>query len=69
VRAQYFDLNDMTNPLNGRWLTDLREVFERLHDKKPFLAELIGDNGYKLLLGLGADVGFAQFGTSDDEPP
>ena len=69
MRAQYFDLNDMTNPLSGRWLTDLREVFERLHERTPFFAELIGDNGFKLLLGLGQKVGFAQFSSSDDEPP
>jgi hypothetical protein len=68
VRAQYFDLNDMSNPLNGGGFTDLREVFEGLHGKAPFLAELIGQSS-KLLLGLGPDMGFVQFSSSDDEPP
>jgi hypothetical protein len=69
VRAQFHDLNDVLNPFNGRWLTDVRSLFDTLHGKRPFMAELIGDNGYMFLLGLGPEIGFAQFSTSNDAPP
>ncbi len=30
---------------------ELRNVLERVRDRQPFFAELIGDNGFNLLLG------------------
>src|SRR5262249_52406020 len=35
----------------------------------PFLCELTGDNGYKLLVGLGGDQGCLQYSPSDGRPP
>ena len=37
--------------------------------RPPFFAELICDNGYKLLLGLGASEGCVQFSSTEGDPP
>jgi hypothetical protein len=40
-----------------------------MEQRRPFLAELIGENGGRLLLGLGSSDGCAQFSSTDGEPP
>jgi immunity protein Imm1 of predicted polymorphic toxin system len=37
--------------------------------RAPFLAELVGTNGYTLLLGLGSSDGCVQFSSNDGAPP
>jgi Immunity protein Imm1 len=72
MRAQFFDRQDVTNPLNGKVLSDsatMRNVIQGSQQRIPFLAELIGENDRKLLLGLGSSDGCVQFGASDDSPP
>jgi hypothetical protein len=72
MRAQFFDRQDATNPLNGKMLSDaaaMRSIIESTRQRAPFLAELIGENGRKLLLGLGPADGCVQFSSSDDSPP
>lgn len=47
----------------------LRELLEALHNREPFFLELVGENGYKLLLGVGSDIGCAQYRAIDGRPP
>src|SRR5262245_17125369 len=72
MKAHFFDLEDNANPLNGASienLTELQNVLESLRDRPPFIAELIGDNGFKLMFGLGTEEGFVQFSSVEDDPP
>ncbi|MGO9005588.1 MAG: Imm1 family immunity protein [Beijerinckiaceae bacterium] len=35
----------------------------------PFFCELEGENGYKLLVGIGGDIGCTQYSREDGNPP
>lgn len=72
MKTQFFDRQDPGNPMNGRAINDsmaLLDVLKNVRDRPPFFAELIGDNGYKLLLGLAAAEGCVQFSAADGSPP
>ena len=72
MKAQFFDRQDAANPLNGMSITnlfELRSALESVRGRPPFFAELIGDNGFKLLLGIGSDEGCAQFSSVDGAAP
>ncbi len=72
MNTQFFDRQDPRNPHNGAKLHDAAEFIKCLAEAKgrpPFFCELIGDNGYKLLLGVGEAVGCAQYSASDGSPP
>lgn len=72
MKVQFFDRQNAANPLNGGYVEDLaglRNVLGSARDRPPFFAELIGDNGFKLLLGLGSTEGCVQFSSVDGAPP
>lgn len=72
MRSQFFDRQDPRNPANGRVITnseELRSVLAAVRRRPPFFGELIGDNGFKLLLGLGRNEGCAQFSSADGSAP
>jgi immunity protein Imm1 of predicted polymorphic toxin system len=72
VKTTFYDRQDGTNPMNGFALTnasELRWIFSAVRGRRPFFAELMGDNGYKLLIGLGDDRGCIQFSSEDGSPP
>jgi hypothetical protein len=72
MKTRFYDLHDGANPANGAIIEgapQLRAVLQGVRDRPPFFAELIGDNGYMLLLGLGADRCCAQFSAADGSPP
>lgn len=63
----FSDLQESSNSLNGMRLEsrlELEEVLEKLRNRDPFFFELVGENGYQLLVGLG-EVGCAQYGRHD----
>ena len=43
---------------------ELEEVLEKLRNRDPFFFELVGENGYQLLVGLG-ELGCAQYRRDD----
>lgn len=70
--AQFFDRQEEANPLNGtsvRNSTELRHLLDRVRDREPFFAELIAENGFKLLLGIGASEACVQFSAADGSVP
>src|SRR5262245_49443825 len=72
MKTQFFDLLDNANPLNGTSvenLAELQNVLESVRDRLPFIAELIGDNGFKLTFVLGTTEGCVQFCSVEYEPP
>ena len=71
MKVTLFDLQDERNPLNGCAFereTSLLAALDSLRSRPPFFAELVGDNGDKLLIGIG-DVGCVQHSDGDGHPP
>lgn len=48
---------------------DVLKVLEDLRNRDPFFCELICENGYNLLIGLGGKIGCAQYGNGDGRAP
>jgi Immunity protein Imm1 len=72
MKTHFFDLLDNANPLNGTSIENLVEfqnMLESVRDRLPFIAELIGDNGFKLTFVLGTTEGCVQFCSVELEPP
>lgn len=72
MKAEFFDRQDEANPLNGTDVTsgvELLRIIDRLGNRSPFFCELVCENGYKLLVGIGRSVGCAQYSSSDGKPP
>jgi Immunity protein Imm1 len=66
------DCQDQTSSVNGLVVTSddqLLQVLDSFRTRDPFFAELLGDHGYKLLIGIGGTIGCAQFSRLDGEPP
>src|SRR5262245_30637094 len=66
------DCQDQTSSANGLAVTSEKQLFQaldNLRNRKLFFAELVGDNGCTLLIGIGGAIGCAQFSRSDGEPP
>lgn len=67
----FFDMHDESNPQNGVAVHEpdsLLKMLDSFRDREPFFAELVGENGYKLTIGIGS-MGCVQHSRSDDEPP
>ncbi len=67
MAARFFDRQDTRNRLNGARLersSDLSRVLDAVAGRPPFFGELIGDNGFSLLFGIGP-LGCAQFSATD----
>src|ERR1700682_5224091 len=68
----FFDQQDRSNPWNGTRVADrgqFVEIMESWSGRPPFMCELIGENGYDLVFGVGPSLGCAQYGRHDGEPP
>ena len=69
--VRFFDRQDSSNVLNGDVITSveaLAEILDGLRERDPFFCELIGDRT-KLLVGIGGEIGCAQFSATDGDPP
>ena len=70
--VEFFDRQEGANPLNGARMSDgakVLDVLEELRNRDPFFCELIGENGYNLLIGLGGTIGCAQYSSGDGSQP
>ena len=66
--VRIFDQQDESDPLNGSVIVDseqLSRILDRLRTREPFFAELFGENGYNLLVGIGGTIGCVQYSRSD----
>jgi hypothetical protein len=60
------------DPFDGAQVDDpdtLLNILGQLQLRDPFILELEGDNGYRLIVGIGGPVSCIQHGSSDGEPP
>jgi len=72
MKAIFNDLQDPTSHLHGVTVHDCDELFALLdsaRNRKLFVCELVGENGYKLTLGIGKDFGFVQHSAADGDAP
>jgi hypothetical protein len=72
MRAVFNDMQDHSSPLDGETVQDRQKLFALLDiapDREPFICELVGENGYKLTLGIGNAVGFVQHSPSSGDVP
>jgi hypothetical protein len=67
-----FDQQDESNPLNGSVIADSEElsrILDSLRTRTPFMAQLFGEHGYSLTIGIGGAVGCVQYSRTDGTPP
>jgi len=72
MMVRFVDRQDSSNPDNERSVSDSRallDVLDRQTARTPFFCELIGANGYTLLIGIANEVGCAQYSRTDGNPP
>jgi hypothetical protein len=67
-----FDRQDERNPLNGSSHTRpslLLDCLRLLSSRPPFFCEIEGENGFKLLVGVGGNWSCIQHSSVDRAPP
>jgi hypothetical protein len=67
----FFDRDDTANELNGTLIRDgarLLQILQSLQNRIPFFSELVGENGFCLLVGIGK-LGCAQYSRCDGSTP
>lgn len=70
--VQFFDRQDKTNPVNCATIDnqeELLKVLDGLRSREPFFCELVGENGFNLLLGVGRTIGCVQYSPEDGSAP
>jgi Immunity protein Imm1 len=70
--VKFFDRQDKHNPLNGSEIATsaaLLKAIDEWRNRRPFFCELLGNNGYKLLIGIDSELGCVQYSSSDGDPP
>lgn len=72
MKAVLNDMHDRSSSLDGATVHNRKELFRLLdsaQDREPFGCELVGENDFKLTLGIGQDIGFVQHSPSDGSTP
>jgi len=72
MNAVFSDLQDRSSPLDGVTIhnrAELLALLDRLRDREPFVCKLVGENGYKLTVGIGPHLGCVQYSPSDGNTP
>ena len=72
MHAAFHDIKDKHIGLCGSRVRNEQELdalLQSFKDRRPFLFELVGENGTSLLIGYGPDMCCVQHSTSDGEPP
>jgi hypothetical protein len=69
---EIYDRQDLRNAVNGTGVANGKQVvalIEALRQRPPFFCELVGENGYNLLVGIGGAIGCTQYSRADGNPP
>jgi hypothetical protein len=67
----FFDREHNGSDLDGVVIRNTAQLFQLLESfasRVPFICELVGENGYDLLVGVGTK-GFVQYSRTDGDPP
>ena len=71
MKATFFDRQDAHNALNGTVLeheSQAKRLLGKLGLSRSHFCELLGENGYNLLLGVSRDLSCAQYSLSNGMP-
>jgi hypothetical protein len=73
MNVTFFDRDDAANCFNGASISDDGRLLQILilqstQDRAPFFCELVGENGFCLLIGVGK-IGCAQHSRADGKVP
>jgi hypothetical protein len=63
--VQYRNNQDESDPQDGMVFADsksLSALLDSARARSPFIAELCGDNGFELVIGIGGDFGLSNTG-------
>lgn len=63
------DFEEAANPLNGCRIVDVETLLRSARGRLPFVAELEGDHGFKLTVGIGEKFGTVQHSQVDGDVP
>ena len=72
MMVRYFNNQDELDPMNGKTITEsaaLANLLDVRRQDKPFLADLCGDNGFQIMIGIGGDASCVQYSRTDNKPP
>jgi len=72
MKVRYINRQDNADPMNNtilRGTDQLASLLDARRKSVPFIAELSADNGFQLMIGIGGDIGFAQYSRTDGELP
>jgi hypothetical protein len=72
MKVRYVNRQDNSDPMNGSAVAEADKLAELLDGRRnsvPFIADLAGDNGFELMIGVAGDLGCAQFSRLDGKPP
>lgn len=72
MMVRYFNNQDELDPMNGKAIAESAILVNLLYSRrqdKPFLADLCGDNGFQIMIGIGGDASCVQYSRMDNKPP
>src|SRR5581483_4737569 len=72
MRIKPLNMEDQDDPWNGVSIENSESLMKLLNDarqRQPFLLELEGDTGFKLIIGIGGPLGCVQFSANNGDPP
>jgi hypothetical protein len=72
MTVTFFDRQDESNPNNAKQIDNsdqLLKLLTSLRNRAPFFVELLGENGYALLVGIGPVTGCIQYSPGNGTLP
>jgi hypothetical protein len=72
MKILYVNGDDKSDPLNGSVMTSADKLVQLLDERRntdPLHADLVGDNGFELMIEIAGDITSAQYSRSDGVPP
>ncbi len=72
MSAVFFDLQDETNPDNGKIVEDgasVKELLRKNTSRRPFTCQLVYEDRLQLMIGLGQDQCCVQHSSSNGDSP
>jgi hypothetical protein len=72
MKIKYVNQQDKFDIMNGEVITDEASLIDLLNRRRscaPFFGRFSGDNGFELVIGMGGEIGCAQYSRTDGDPP
>jgi hypothetical protein len=72
MKLRFWDREDRSNPLNGSVIDNEQQlvaILDSHYHRTPFVVQLLGDNGWRLDIGVGGAKSCVQYTHQDGDPP